>query len=303
MEEHVRSKKEKRTFNVKLQEMQGNLQHVEQERHSLQRAKEQLEQEKKAIQKELQMREKEVTSLVRRCQMQDEKMREAAQIRCNNNDLATQVEGLRSSLTMREEEISSIDALKQKLEDCHQEREELLERLARVKRDHDDVVDTLNDCFKSMQKLQEKQQTNDEDRQRDVQRAELKLEKQRLAYQETIGELKAEIQKRHERIEQMEAVLRDNMAKLMACLVGVVSELQAHYLYMSSMQDVSQLLACNYIAQAKRCMHYAAACSMTSCSLSPQSILSLFGSPDVSCTSCAAGPPGSLAETCPTLAT
>jgi chromosome segregation ATPase len=113
---------------------------------------------------------------------------------------------------MKDEEISQVENLQKELQECREARTELTIRLEKIKKDHDHVVDTLNSCFVNMQKLQEKQQEHDEDRKREMQRAELALEKQRLSHQEKVNELRVEIQRRQERLDQMENILRDNMA-------------------------------------------------------------------------------------------
>ena len=195
-----------------LQAITLGISQVEQERQALREAKAMLAKEKREIQGQLFMREQEVQSLVRRCQSQEEKVRETAKLRAFNSKLTTQLEGLKSSLSMKEEEISQVENLQKELQECNEARRELSIRLEKIKKDHDHVVDTLNSCFVNMQKLQEKQQEHDEDRKREMQRAELALEKQRLAHQEKVNELRVEIQRRQERLDQMENILRDNMA-------------------------------------------------------------------------------------------
>lgn len=210
--EGAHKENELQSLNDQLQEIQVGISTVDQERQALRESKTVLEKEKQDMQEELFIREREVQSLVRRCQSQNEKMRESAKLRASNSTLSTQLEGLKSSLSMKDDEISQIDKLQKELKDCKDARRELRARLATIKKDHDDVVDTLNSCFVNMQKLQEKQQENDEDRKRDLQRSELALEKQRLAHQENANKLKGEIQNRQDRVDQMETILRDNMA-------------------------------------------------------------------------------------------
>ena len=199
-------------INDKLQEIQQGISKVDEERQTLRGSAAVLEQEKRDIQEQLFIREREVQSLVRRCQSQEEKMRESAKLRVFNSNLSTQLDDLKSVLSVKEEAIAQVEHLQKELMACKEARDELRCRLEKVNKDHDDVVDTLNSCFINMQKMQEKQQQHDEDRKRDMKRAEVALEQQRLAYQEKVNELKAESRSRQERVEQMEAVLRDNMA-------------------------------------------------------------------------------------------
>jgi chromosome segregation ATPase len=195
-----------------LQEIQSGISKVEEERQRQRASKVALEIEKRDIQEQLYVREREVQSLVKRCQAQDEKMRESAKLRVFNSDLSSQLDELKKALSMKEEEISRIDELQRDLQLCRESRDELRSRFEKLKKDHDDVVDTLNTCFLNMQKLQEKQSQHDEDCKRERKQTELTLEKQRLFYQEKINELKKEASNSKDRLDQMEDILKSSMA-------------------------------------------------------------------------------------------
>jgi chromosome segregation ATPase len=210
-EENKRAEQQLRILNDKFHQVHKGLVHIDEEREKLRIAKDQLEKEKKEIQRQLDIREKEVLLLARRCSSQEEKMRESAKLRVSNNELASEMEGLRTSLTMREEEISQIDSLKHELKECQDSRQGLLDRLNKVKKDHDDVVETLNSCFQNIQKLNQSNAELEEERKREMQRAQLELEQQRLSHLDIVNELRAEVQLRQDRIEQMEAILKENM--------------------------------------------------------------------------------------------
>lgn len=210
-EENKRAEQQLRILNDKFHQVHKGLVHIDEEREKLRIAKDQLEKEKKEIQRQLDIREKEVLLLARRCSSQEEKMRESAKLRVSNNELASEMEGLRTSLTMREEEISQIDSLKRELKECQDSRQGLLDRLNKVKKDHNDVVETLNSCFQNIQKLNQSNAELEEERKREMQRAQLELEQQRLSHLDIVNELRAEVQLRQDRIEQMEAILKENM--------------------------------------------------------------------------------------------
>jgi chromosome segregation ATPase len=173
-----------RHVNEQLQEIQNRLSCLDEERKTFLTNTAILETEKRNIQEQLFIREREVQTLVRRCQSQEEKMRESAKLRVSNSNLSLQLEGLKTSLSMKEEEISQVENLQQELKECKEARDEMRSRWEKVKKDHNDVVDTLNSCFLNMQKMQDKLQEHDDERRRESQRAEVLLEKQRLVHQE-----------------------------------------------------------------------------------------------------------------------
>lgn len=211
-EENQRAEQQLRTLNDKFHQVHKGLVQIDQERETLRNAKDQLEKEKKEIQRQLDIREKEVLLLAKRCSSQEQKMKESTRLRASNNELATEMEGLRTSLTLRDEEISQIDSLRRELKECQESRQELLDLLAKVKKDHDNVVETLNSCFQNIQRMQESKTEVEEERKREMQRFHMEMEKQRLAHLDAINELRAEVQLRQDRIVQMEEILKDSMS-------------------------------------------------------------------------------------------
>jgi chromosome segregation ATPase len=260
--ETARNQQQLTSLQSQFHYIQTGLSKVEQERRSLRESKAILEAEKRKIQRQLGIREKEVMTLVKRCQSQDEKMREATKLRAAHNDLSTQLEGLKSTLSTKDEELSQVEKLQKELDECQQARQALKTRLVTLKKDHDDVVDTLNSCFQNMKRLQEKQQDNDQDRKRDTQRAELMMEKERLGHQEAVNELNAEMEHRQERIHQMEVVLRDNMATsttlrrervdLKESLESAQSQKEESAQRLAAMQRESQTSQSDYAAQIQK---------------------------------------------------
>ena len=210
-EENKRTEHQLRSLNDKFQHVHKGLIQIDEERQKLSQAKNQLEKEKADIQRQLDIREKEVMSLARRCSSQEQKMKESSKLRASNSELTSKMEGLQTDLTLREEEIAQIESLKAKLKECQASKEELLGRLAKLKKDHESVAETLNTCFQNMQKMTESKAEVEEERKREMQQAQLGLHKQKLAYLESTNELRAELQLKQDRIEQMEKILQDNM--------------------------------------------------------------------------------------------
>ena len=209
-EENQRKDQELRNLNDKFHDIHKGLVEVEEERQRLRQSKQQLEIEKKKIQGQLDMREKEVLSLVRRCSSQEEKVKEAARMRVNHGELSSQVENQRTSLLAMNQEISKVEKLKEELKGCQESKQELQARLSKLKKDHDDVVETLNSCFTNMQKMTESHREREEDRRRENQKAALDLEKQRLDHIEATAELRYELERRQARLDHMEEILKEN---------------------------------------------------------------------------------------------
>ena len=210
--ENKRKDQELRNLNDKFHEVHKGLLGVEEERQRLRLSMQRLENEKRKIQSQLDIREKEVLSLARRCSSQEEKMKEAAKMRASHGDLSNQVEDLRTSLSVKNKEILQIERLKQELEHSEASKQELQFRLSKLKKDHDDIAETLNSCFSSMQKMTDSHRDREEDRRREQQRAELDLEHQRLAHLEATADLRRELECRQTRIDQIENILKENMA-------------------------------------------------------------------------------------------
>lgn len=209
-EENQRKDQELRNLNDKFHDIHKGLVEVEEERQKLLQSKQQLEIEKKKIQGQLEMREKEVLSLVRRCSSQEGKVKEAVRMRADHGALSVQVENQRTSLLAMTQEISKIEELKEELRVCQESKLELQARLSKLKKDHDDVVETLNSCFTNMQKMTESNHEREEDRRRENQMAVLDLEKQRLAHIEATAELRYELERRQVRLDHMEGILKEN---------------------------------------------------------------------------------------------
>ena len=197
----------------KFRALQNGMAGVERERHYLAESKAKLEREKSEIMSQLTLREHEVFTLARRCTSQNEGMREAGELRNWRNSLVSEMEDLKLQLSG---ETSTVETLKRQLDECNEDRRELRARLVSLKRDHDNVADTLNNCFENMQKMEARRNSHDVDRQRDEQRAGLVLERQRLEHFKEMNKLKEELQMRQERVDQMEDILKSKMASATA---------------------------------------------------------------------------------------
>jgi chromosome segregation ATPase len=184
---------------------------VNEEHQALQESKSQVESEKSEVQRQLENREQEVQSLVKRCKSQEDQVKDATLLRASHQQLEGRIAGLQSTLAMREGEISRVETLQKELKQSQEARHDLEARLAKMKKDHDDVVDTLNSCFQNIQKLQDKQQEHEEDRRRENQRAQLALEQQRLTNLETVQQLQVNLARGQDRIVSLEALLNDAM--------------------------------------------------------------------------------------------
>ncbi len=191
--------------------IQQGLGTIDEERNQLLERTKKLEREKKLVQKQLELREREILTLVKRCASQEEKMRESSKLRSDNRELQHRLEAAKRRLEEIGDENEDLYTLKKKLQQSELDREHLQERLAKLQREHDSIADTLQECLANIRQLTEEKHQIEEERRRERRRAELELEKQRLAHVADSNNLKEDIQMHQSRILQMEKILQDNM--------------------------------------------------------------------------------------------
>ena len=105
------------------------------------------------IQRQLGQREREVLTLVKRCASQEEKMREYSKLSAQNRDSSNSLEDMRSQLENIAQEKENLASLWKQLQESELMREDLLDQLAKVKREYDAVTDTLQECLGNIKLL------------------------------------------------------------------------------------------------------------------------------------------------------
>ena len=191
--------------------IQQGLGSIDQERSTLVEKAKKLEKEKRQIQRQLEIREQEILALVQRCASQEEKIRESARLRSQNRELAEALETIQRQSGDDDQERRDLQSLHQKLQESEDSREQLQERLRKVQREHDSIADTLQSCLAKIRQLTEEKEMIEEERHRERKRAEIEMERQRLAHVQVSNELKDDIENKQLKIEQMERILQENM--------------------------------------------------------------------------------------------
>jgi len=208
-DENKRKEDELQTLNTKLWDIQKSLGDIEDERQGLTEKASRLASEKVALQRQLENREKEIMSLSRRCGTQANKMKESTKLRAANADLSRQVDQLKAALKHGEDKFWNLNVLQAKLKECQESRDDLSERLGRVKNDHDAVAENLRSCLATVNQLTEEKSEWEEERRRLLQRANFELEQQRLEHSQTTSALKQDLSSREEKIRELEVLLND----------------------------------------------------------------------------------------------
>jgi hypothetical protein len=206
---------EQENQNKKIQDrfvsIQKGLGSINEERNELLVKSKQLEQEKKQIAKQLKLREREILALIKRCAAQEEKMRETSKLRIENRDLKDRLNQVSHRLSAIEQDEADLYGLKKKLQDSELQREHLKDKLALLQREHNSIMDTLQECFGKIRILTEEQERLEEERRRDRRTAEAQLAKARTEHEQTASSLQEDIKLQQTRIIQMEKILKDNL--------------------------------------------------------------------------------------------
>ena len=211
--ENLRKDNEIELLNEKFQRIKNGLLKIDEERESLRQSKKAMEGETSELRRQLDMREKEVISLVRRCTLQEDRVKETAQLQAENSGLNEQVEKLRKSLYATVSDSPNVEKLKRELKQCHKEREDMKSRLAALKRDNDNVTETLTSYFHKMEAMNNQLQEL-EDVKQEGEKMQLDLEKQRLSHLRDANEFRAALQQKQQQLEHMERTLRGNNQSL-----------------------------------------------------------------------------------------
>lgn len=208
---NMRNQEELQRLTEKLGGIHEGLDDIEGERRSLTERATLLESEKVAIQRELVNREKEIASLAKRCSTQNSKMKEATKLRAVNGDLLRKVEQLKSALSRRDQDLSSVGVLQSELNECREARDHLLGRLDRLKKDHDAVAELLSSCQASVERLTEEKCEWEDERRRLLQRAKFDLEQLRLVHSHATIDLKNDVAVREDNSKQLETTLNEKL--------------------------------------------------------------------------------------------
>mmetsp|Transcript_43236 Transcript_43236/g.104709 ORF Transcript_43236/g.104709 Transcript_43236/m.104709 type:complete len:1265 (-) Transcript_43236:194-3988(-) len=204
-------KKQSKKIQDRFNSIQRGLGSIDEERNTLIEKSKQLEQEKKQIGKQLKLREREILALVKRCATQEEKMREATKLRIENRELKDRLDQVSHQLSDIEQDEADLYGLKKKLQDSELDREHLQDKLTRLQREHDSIMDTLQECLGKIRVLTEEREQLEEERRLEKKAAEAQLAKERLEHEEAANNLQEDIQLQQTRIVQMEKILRDSM--------------------------------------------------------------------------------------------
>ena len=214
--EHLKRSHEKKDSQLRLlherfTHIQRGLGSIDGERSALLEKTKNLEKEKKHIQKQLEMREREILALVKRCASQEEKLRGTSKLRSQKKELASALESSQSQLRGFEIEKQDLYSLHKKLRESELAREELQAKLEKVQRDHNSIADTTKECLQNIRILTKEKQQIEDERRRERKRAEIELDKERLAHVKTSNDLREDIETQQCRIHQMEKILQENM--------------------------------------------------------------------------------------------
>jgi chromosome segregation ATPase len=210
-QKNKRNQEELQRLTEKLGGIHEGMDDIEDERQSLTERATLLESEKVALQRELVNREKEIASLAKRCSTQNSKMKEATKLRAVNGDLSRKVEQLKSALSRRDEDVSSVGALESELKECREARDHLVGRLDRLKKDHDAVAELLSSCQTSVERLTEEKCDWEEERRRLLQRAKFDLEQLRLVHSHATIDLKRDVVAREDSSKELESTLDEKL--------------------------------------------------------------------------------------------
>ena len=200
-----------RVLHDRFHSIQQGLGSIDEERSALVEKAKKLEKEKKYLQKQLELREREILTLVKRCASQEEYMRESSKVRSQNREMVNAFESVQSRRHNSENGNDELYTLRKKLQQSELAREELQEKLAKVQREYDSIADTLQECLANIRQLTDEKQQIEDERRRERKRAEIELEKQRLAHIQASNTFKEDIEAQQNRIQQMERILQDNM--------------------------------------------------------------------------------------------
>lgn len=154
-EQECREKGEKlKKLNEKLDKIEKGLAEIEAERLSLTNKVHELETEKDRTEKQLRLREGEITSLSKRCLDQAEELKEVTAFRVEKNTMTREIESMKESMAKKSlEDVTTIDCLKQKVNETKRARDELSIQLSKIKRERDDYSRRLEDCLKTNEAL------------------------------------------------------------------------------------------------------------------------------------------------------
>jgi chromosome segregation ATPase len=154
-EEECREKGDQlQKLNEKLDRIEKGLAEIEAERLSLTNRVNELERENERTEKQLRLREAEITSLSKRCLDQAEELKVVTAFRVDKNSMAKEIESLKESMEKKSlEDITTIDCLRNKLNETKRARDELSVQLSTIKRDRDDCSRRLEECLINNQQL------------------------------------------------------------------------------------------------------------------------------------------------------
>ncbi|GAX22833.1 hypothetical protein FisN_24Lh117 [Fistulifera solaris] len=154
-EDECREKSDQlRKLNEKLDRIERGLAEIEAERLCLTNRVNELEKDNERTEKQLRLREAEITSLSKRCLDQAEELKIVTAFRVDKNSMTKEIESLKESMEKKSlEDVTTIDCLRNKLNETKRARDELSIQLSTIKRDRDDCSRRLQECLISNQQL------------------------------------------------------------------------------------------------------------------------------------------------------
>jgi chromosome segregation ATPase len=197
-----------RILNDKFHQITDGLGQIEEERTLLRKNAEDFEKEKKKLKRHLDIREKEVMALVQRCGEQDENVKKSTLIRAENAALQGDLKKLQKRVNENDEQIARASEREQQLKEAREDKNRIAETLSKLQRDHENVVDTLNEYILRTQALMETQASSREEWATESKRKAAEWEQKKIASDESLKDLKEQIQVYDDKVSELERKYR-----------------------------------------------------------------------------------------------
>eukprot|EP00550_Attheya_septentrionalis_P000437 CAMPEP_0198292418 /NCGR_PEP_ID=MMETSP1449-20131203/11985_1 /TAXON_ID=420275 /ORGANISM="Attheya septentrionalis, Strain CCMP2084" /LENGTH=1106 /DNA_ID=CAMNT_0043991451 /DNA_START=279 /DNA_END=3599 /DNA_ORIENTATION=- len=197
-----------KVLNDKFRQITDGLGQIEEERTLLRKNAEDFDKEKKKLKRHLDIREKEVMALVQRCGEQHEKVKESTLIRAENAALQGDLKKLQKRVSEVDEQIARASEREQQLKEAREDKYRIAENLSKLQRDHENVVDTLNEYILRTQTLMETQASSREEWAKESKRKAAEWEQKKLTSDESLKDLKEQIQVFDDKVSELERKYR-----------------------------------------------------------------------------------------------
>jgi hypothetical protein len=225
---------------AKLRKIEIGLSEIELERETLAMKVNNVQVEKAALLHQLQECEDEIAALTNECALQADEINNTALLRSENNKLLRQVDELKKAATNNREcmaTITGVDCMRRELAECRNERDELLQRLDRLKHNFQAVEDNLQTCLSTSQLLMDEKTEWEAERRRLVRRTELEKEQQRQQYVQSTTALREDLRSRNEKVHELEQSGHDKERSLKRLRDEMV-ELKRNQIKIDDLRDV-----------------------------------------------------------------